>query len=273
MPPPLTRGPLPASVYWRRRLVVLSVAAVLVLAFARLLGGGSDGSSDDGAVTPAAAEQSSSAPSGTPSSTPRRTPRPTPTAPTTSAAPVLAEPEGRCEDSDIRVTPSVTGAVEGSDVVLSLDLRTLTAEACTWRVSPTSLTLRIRSGKDPIWSSAQCPKAIPVTDVVVRRAAGTVLPVTWKGQRSDEDCSRLAAWADPGFYLVAAAALGGEPTEVQFEMTKAVPPSTPSSQLSLAPTDRPSGRPAGGGNGGKPNKPDDDALPSGAVEPNGPAPR
>ncbi|WP_134741181.1 hypothetical protein [Nocardioides sp. 503] len=266
MPPPLTRGPLPASVYWRRRLVVLSVAAVLVLAFARVLGGGSDGSSgEDDAVTPAAADQTSSEPSESPSATRKRTPRPTPTAPTTSAAPVLAEPEGRCEDSDVTVTPSATGAVEGRDVVLLLDLRTTVAEACTWRVSPTSLTLRVRSGKDAIWSSAQCPQAIPVADVVVRRATSTVLPVTWNARRSDEDCSRQTQWARDGFYFIAAAALGGEPTEAQFEMAKATPASKPGSGLSVAP----SGRPVvtGGGGGGKPNKPDDDAQPSGAVEP------
>jgi hypothetical protein len=265
MPPPLTRGPLPASVYWRRRLVVLSVAAVLVVSFARLLGGGSDGSSDDGgAVTPAAAEPSSSEPSESPSATPKRTPRPIPTAPTTSAAPVLAEPDGPCEDADVRVTPSVTGAVAGQDVAVLLDLRTAVSEACTWRVSPTSLTLRIRSGKDAIWSTAQCPKAIPVTDVVVRRDSGTVLPVTWNARRSDEDCSRLTDWARAGFYFVAAAALGGEPTEAQFEMGKPLPVRTPSASLSVAP-----------GAGGKPNKPDDDATgqPSGAVEPDGAAGR
>ena len=39
----LTRGPLPARVYWRRRLVLLGVGLVLVVGIGRLLGGGSDG--------------------------------------------------------------------------------------------------------------------------------------------------------------------------------------------------------------------------------------
>jgi hypothetical protein len=267
MPPPLTRGPLPASVYWRRRLVLLGLVTVLVVALARLLGGSSDGSSADDAVTPAAGQPTTTGPSESPTATRRTSPRATPTQPTTSAAPVLAEPEGRCADADVKVTPSAVDAIAGRDVVLLLDLRTVVAEACTWRVSPSSLTLRIRSGKDAIWSSAQCPRVVPVKDLVVRRDVGTTVPVVWNSRRSDEECTRLTKWALPGFYFVAGAALGGEPAEVQFQLAKPVPDVVVSS-APAAP--RTSATPNGGGTGGgKPNKPDDDAPPSGAVEPDG----
>lgn len=263
MPPPLTRGPLPASVYWRRRLVVLALAAVLVVSLARLLGGGSDGSDgsadEDGVARQAAAEPTASEPTTSPSPTRRRTPRPAPTQPSTSAAPVLAEPDGPCADSDVKVTPSVVDAIAGRDVVMLLDLRSIASEACTWRVSPTSLTVRIRSGKDAIWSSAQCPRAIPVKDVVVRRDVAATVPLVWDARRSDEECSPQRDWAMSGFYLVAAAALGGEPTEIQFELTLPVPDvvtsSAPGPSRSIQ---TPTGRPAGG------------AKPSGAVEPDGP---
>jgi hypothetical protein len=274
MPPPLTRGPLPASVYWRRRLVLLGLAAALVVSLARLLGGSSDGSSaDDPVAEQAAGAPTSSATSESPSATttPKRKPRSTPTQPTTSAAPVLAEPDGPCAADDLEVTPSVVDAGVGRDVVLLLDVRTLVDEACTWRVSSSSLTLRIRSGSDKIWSSAQCPTSLPVTDLVVRRDVGATLPVIWSdARRSNKECSRQADWAMPGFYHVAAAALGGEPTEVQFELTRPVaavitPSATPSSSATAGGN--------GGQGGGKPNKPDDDAkpsgTPSGAVEPNG----
>ena len=59
--PSLTRGPLPARVYWRRRLLVLGSALLLVFAFARLLGAGSDGSSTPEAAQVAADETASSA--------------------------------------------------------------------------------------------------------------------------------------------------------------------------------------------------------------------
>ena len=37
------RGPLPARVYWTRRLVVLVVPLLLVVVLARVLGGSADG--------------------------------------------------------------------------------------------------------------------------------------------------------------------------------------------------------------------------------------
>ena len=47
----MTRGPLTSSVYWRRRLVVLTVAIVLVWGIAHLLGGGG-GSTTGSSVSP-----------------------------------------------------------------------------------------------------------------------------------------------------------------------------------------------------------------------------
>ena len=45
----------------------------------------------------------------------------------------------------------------------------------------------------------------------------------WNSRRSDEECSDRTAWALPGFYHVRAAALGGEPTDVQFELLAPTP--------------------------------------------------
>src|SRR5918993_3081377 len=44
------RGPLPARVYWTRRIVVLGIPLLLVVVLARVLGGSSDGK-DAGAGT------------------------------------------------------------------------------------------------------------------------------------------------------------------------------------------------------------------------------
>ena len=99
-----------------------------------------------------------------------------------------------------------------------LNLQTRVAEACTWQVSPDTVTMNIVSGRDKIWRSKQCPDAIPVQDVVVRLASVTQVPVVWNSRRSDEGCSDRTAWALPGYYHVLAAALGGEQTDVQFEL-------------------------------------------------------
>jgi hypothetical protein len=217
------RGPLPARIYWFRRLVVLGVAVLLVAGLARLLGSSSDASSeaDPQATTAGATTSTSAAPAGTdateapavPTETPkRRKKKPTPT------EPPLAEPVGTCANGDVVATPTLTEAPGGSDVPITLNLRTRVTEACTWTVSPETLTVSITSGSDDIWSTRECPAAIVPQDVVVRQAVDAPIVLTWNARRSDEECSSLTEWALPGFYHVEAAALAGEPTEVQFEL-------------------------------------------------------
>ena len=138
----------------------------------------------------------------------------------TPTEPPLAEPTGPCVSSDIVVTPVITSAEGGVDVPIALNLRTLRTPACTWTVSPDSLTVSITSGEDPIWSSRQCPASIPAQDVVVRQAVDAPIGLIWNARRSDEDCSELTEWARLGYYHVEAAALGGEPTSVQFELVR-----------------------------------------------------
>lgn len=223
----LTRGPLPASVYWRRRALIGTLALLLVVLFAKVLGAGSDGSSDE---DPGAASLAAAGPTSSGEDRPRRKrtdrasaspdegPSVRPDRAASSSAPVLAIPDGTCDDSDIRVTPEVGSAVAGRPVDLRINLRTLVSEACTWQVSPRQLTVKITSGEDDIWSSRECPRAVPTQDVVVRREATTTIDLVWDGRRSDEDCSRLTAWAMPGYYHLAASALAGEPSDVQFEL-------------------------------------------------------
>lgn len=258
--PAMTRGPLPARVYWVRRLMVLGTALLLVFAIARLLGNGSDGADDSAQLT--AEEPSTSATASEPaaptqSATRRpgkkKTQQPDPT-------PTLAAPTGECAGSDVAVTPKVKHAVAGRDVMVVLQVRTMVAEACTWRVAPDTLAVKITSGDDDIWSSQHCPKAIPAREVVVRKAVTTNIGFTWvQAKRSAEsNCTRFTSWAMPGWYHVTAAALGGEPSDLQFELvrptagtiTKTV---QPTATASGRPQTNPSGRPSG--------------SPSGAVEP------
>ena len=221
----LTRGPLPASVYWRRRLVVFGAPLALVVVLAQVLGGSSDGSSDEpGAAAVVAADPTGSdatEPAAT-EATPKQSRKPKARK---SREPVLAEPEGRCNGSDIVVTPAVEQAVAGQDVTIRLALRTLESPACLWRVSAQNLTLKITSGPDFVWSSQQCRRAVPAREVVVRNNADTPVEVVWAdAKRSDDECSQFTEWALPGWYHVSAAALAGEPSDVQFELeTPAAP--------------------------------------------------
>lgn len=238
----LTRGPLPARVYWRRRLLLVVLAVGLVLGTTRLLTLGSDGADRSDAEPPDAA-QVAAEPTGSESADPgvgpeadareqgakqkrtkqkqeqkreKRTRK-------RDRGPVLAEPDGACSDRDVAVTPTVADPEGGSAVTFTLELRAITSPACTWQVSPATLTMRLTSGKDQIWSSQQCPRAIPREEVVVRNNVSTEVEVTWSGRRSDDECSRLTEWALPGWYYVDVAALAGEPSNLHFELEKPEP--------------------------------------------------
>jgi len=221
----LTRGPLPASVYWRRRLLVLGLGLALVLVVSNVFGGDDGGQASGGNVaTQVSGDPNGSAPQGDETSEPAKPKKPRKTKkPTTPQEPVLAQPDGPCADSDVVVTPSVEKAVAGRDVALTLELRTATAEACTWRVSANHVTMKITSGVDEIWTSRQCPRAVPVQDVVVRRAVTTFVDVVWNARRSDDGCPVQTDWALSGTYHVKAAALGGEPAEARFELERPSP--------------------------------------------------
>ena len=230
------RGPLPARVYWTRRLIVLGVPLLLVVVLARVLGGSSDATDGaSGTATQAGASvETSAAPTAGPTAgaktgtgkknkKKRRQGQEAAPVETVPPEPVLAEPTGPCTDSDIVATPTLTSAPGGSDIPITINLRTVVTEACTWQASPETLTVTITSGNDYIWSTRECPVAIPVQDVVIRLAVDAPVVVTWSARRSDETCSDRTAWADLGFYHVETAALGGEATDVQFEVVAPTP--------------------------------------------------
>jgi hypothetical protein len=241
-------------VYWTRRLLVVLVVLALVFGVARLLGGG--GSGDQGpSARPVGAAASTTAPGEpTPGSSPSGSSGatgssvPTPTAgrtgATTPASP-LAVPTGACSNADLVAVPSPRGrAAAGRPVVLTVALTTRVSAACTWVVSPDSLVVKVTSGADNFWSTQQCPGAVLKQSVVVRKDVATPVAVAWNGQRSDADCSRSTAWAEPGYYHVAAAAFGSDPTDVQFRLYPPAPRTVTSTPTPKAEPTKPRSTPS-----------------------------
>lgn len=223
-----TRGPLPADVYWRRRAFVAVLAFSLVFVIARWLTGGSDGASDETPVAEQAGAQVSATQTVTAGDESGAVAGDEASAKVGKAgatAPTLAAPEGTCAAADVAVTPSVApGSVAGQDVALTLSLQTLTAEACTWEVSGSSLVVRIARGSRQVWSTAQCPEVVPTTSVVLRRTVATVVQLTWpEARESDEGCTRRVDWVEPGDFTIAAASFGGEPAEAAFSLGAPAP--------------------------------------------------
>ena len=240
-------------------MVVITAAVLLVLGFGRLLSWGSDGSGGGDQAVQAAAGASPSADPTDKKSTKNKnkgkknkdkknkdkTPSATPTP--------LAEPTGPCPDADVSVTPSIPAPVAGRDISLLLNFQTGVTEACTWHVSAETVTLTIGAGPDDVWSSNDCPGAIPTQDIVIRRAQVTPVAVSWNAKRSDEYCTNRTAWVLPGVYQFGSSALGGEPTTVDIELT--VPPAEVITQTA-EPTQKPDKGKNKGKNKGNKNKPD-----------------
>lgn len=241
----MTRGPLPASVYWRRRayaLLTLCAVVSLVAGVTRWVTGGADepaqvslsGAATSGAE-PTAAEPTAGATGDAPvSSLP--TDGAADAAPLTGRGgdakgrgkgrertPALPEPQGSCLEQDVLVRPEVASAVAGRPVTVTLRLRTRVAEACTWELSSKTFTWKITSGPDEIWTSRECPRAVPTRELVVRRDTETTADLVWGGRRSDAECSRLTEWALPGWYHATVAPLAGEPKDTQFELASPTP--------------------------------------------------
>jgi hypothetical protein len=239
------RRPLPRRVYWVRRLLVLAVAFGLVYGIAHLLGSGGDATRPS--ARPVGAAASSTAPTGgrplatAPADAPRTAARNRTRAKAKPTPTPLATPSGPCADDDVVVTPSVRGAAyAGRPVTFAMTLTTRVAPACDWDVAAGSLAVRITSGSDRVWSTQDCVAAVPTQSVVVRKDHPVAVTVVWNGQRSDAECTRTTAWAEPGYYHVVAAAFGAEPTDVQFAL---LTPPRPTITATPTPTKSPTQSP------------------------------
>ena len=222
------RGALPRRVYWVRRTVVLLVAFALVLGIGKLLGTtGADSGRDR--ATPVGASRSA---------TPTVGASPGPTAaveaPERRKGPEvdrrrerLPRAQGPCDDADVLVRPGIQEAHAGSEVEIVLELTTAKAAACTWRVSPESVFLTITSENGVIWSSQECPAAIPEQTVVPRREWAARVTVAGDGRESDAECSVFSPWVLSGTYTATAVARGSvTPIESGFVLGSAVQPTT-----------------------------------------------
>jgi hypothetical protein len=231
-------GPLPARVYWVRRLVLVGVV-VLVAAMVWWLVSGLGGSSPSGgspndASLPGAATQTSTTPSSLPSTSTSQPPTATDGAParirqhasalggrhgsTTHQTQALPAPTGDCAPSDIGIDVQMPDTTVGQSTTATLSLTTLDSTACTLQITPTTMVLRITSGADVIWTSDDCPNLLPARQVVVRGDPATTYRFSWDGHRSVQGCVSPGQLADPGGYSVEAALVGADVHKGYFEV-------------------------------------------------------
>lgn len=157
-------GPQPASVYWRRRLVVgLGLLAVIVIVVLIIVRPGS------GAPAP--------------------TPKPTGS---NSASPAPTNAAGQVECDPAKVTLEATTDSNsydpGVNPVLTFSLKSLMTEPCTIAAGSDLQEFRITSGDELIWSSKDCQTGAVAATALLKPGIPFQGPsLTWDRTRSSTD--------------------------------------------------------------------------------------
>ncbi|AHH93775.1 hypothetical protein [Kutzneria albida] len=227
-------GPLPASVYRRRRAIALGSSVLLVVLLAigvsTWVSGGSP--ADPRAVAdqrPASTSSSSPPTSGTivpagGSSSASPSPSPAPT--TTSSAPPTTTsppPPGPCPDESVAVSARVAQPSYrvGQAPLLTLVITNSGKLACNRDLSRKLRELVVLTGdnKTRLWSSADCYYEPPPESRLLQPGEQATYSIAWAGLTSAPQCAPSGARVPAGDYVVVGklGKLTSEPTP--FKLT------------------------------------------------------
>jgi hypothetical protein len=158
----LTVGPLPPSVYWRRRLLVLAGVVLVVILFAAMCSG--SGKSDAAGQRKTAATTSPTPASPTPSVSTQpaiiggpgtvASPAATgsPAAPPPAASPTQS---ADCSDAEIKLTATVQKNADGT-WYLTLKVRNVSTRTCSRDVGGDPQEIHVVQNGQTVWSSDSC---------------------------------------------------------------------------------------------------------------------
>ena len=194
-------GPQKPRVYWIRRSLVLVVIVAVVAAVWAIWPKGSGipaaPVSPSASVTPPV----SPSPSAT-SSTPKPSPSPT--------GPVACDPTLM----KLAVAGFEKIKVDAKNTAFTLSVTNNTKTACILRISEKTYELTVTSGKDRIWSTADCKKWLPAKKRTLKGGAVHEFEVKWTLRRSSEGCKLTKDQLKPGTY-VATGTLSGKTSAKQ----------------------------------------------------------
>jgi hypothetical protein len=223
-------GPHSRAVYWRRR--VASAAALLLALF---LVGRACGSDQPPDLIPAGVTQTpvplvstytpTPAASGaglaatdaatdaatTDAASQTAAARNAPASQTAASQTTKAQPV-RCSDGDVEVTVRADARRYAAKAKpkLTISVANRSARACTFDVGSKALTLVVTSGKDRIWSSADCRRAVTRDVRLLKPGEAFAAAVVWSKVRSAPGCPKGQPAAKPGTYLLSGSANGVE---------------------------------------------------------------
>lgn len=202
-------GELPATVYWRRRALVI-VAAVLaaITVFTMFFTSGGD-------KKPSGAVGADSTTNGV--SSPTTSPTLPSTTPVTSS-PATSGPPKPCRSADLKIT-AATGAATypvGAKPKLALVVTNIGAAPCVQDLADAQIELRVFSGSARVWGSHDCaiepgtsPETLPVGQPIRRE-------MEWSGLSSQPGCAGTRTRVSAGDYKVFPLLSGVQGTPAPF---------------------------------------------------------
>jgi hypothetical protein len=196
-------GHLPASVYWFRRGLLLAVVLVLLVVLIKVVGGGND-PKNTAATDPG--QNPTSGPTAVPTSTPTTTPDSKSTKKTSEPVKTSETPKDlKCSGNDVTIDLLLAGRTLATGASMNLVVQLSAADdECKATVDSSRLSVTITSGKDQIWTTIQCEKAIQKAVLVLAKGKQSTSTVPWDGRRSRPGCLPGQLQAKPGTYVAKA---------------------------------------------------------------------
>jgi hypothetical protein len=184
----LVVGPLPASVYWRRRAMVLggAILAVLLITYSCSQGGKSPAAGPSPGPSASSSPAAEVTPSAEASPPPGEVTTPvTQVSPTAQPVLPVGDP-ALCTDAELSVTaqPLRNPLAAGTEVQINLLIKNISSRECVRGVGADVQELYIVLGTEKIWSSDHCG-ALTGTDVrTFPPAHERSYRATWNGKSS-----------------------------------------------------------------------------------------
>lgn len=150
----LVVGPLPASVYWRRRAMVLGgvFVAVLMIVYSCGVAGKTANSNNGSGASPSAKPNTGSSPTATPSRAPVAP------AAVVSSSPAAVDDAQLCTDAELLVTAvaAKTTLPRGTEVYFKLLIKNTSSRSCIRDVGPDQQELYVKLGTLVVFSTDHC---------------------------------------------------------------------------------------------------------------------
>lgn len=216
-------GPQPPTVYWRRRLVLLGAAGLLLVMLILTV----KIATSKGSTAPPVA-----GPTGhvvtTPAAGTFHTTSARPTVTRHSSPPVSGSPS---QSSSAPPQPCAAGALDvaavssqpnysvGAEPVLELQVTNKGSAPCVQDLADSQVELKVYNGESRVWGSHDCQIEPGTNDMTLEVGKPVRVAITWSGLSSQPHCAGTRQRVGAGTYTLYAVLSGKTGTATQFTIS------------------------------------------------------